>query len=150
MAYVGYTPQNIPVPPYYVNPPVDGCTPPYPPYPVPPVPPVPPFGPHGKLPVDGFLINYEGIPSDTAEVTVDNRRRTIKVDVDKFAVDNIFEYKTSEPMSSWQIVHNLNKYPNVTLTDWDYNVIVADIKYVDKNKIIVNLSEPICGRAFLG
>ena len=82
MAYVGYTPQNIPVPPYYVNPPVrpDGCVPPCPPMPVPPVPPAPHFGPGGKFPTDGFLINYNGVTSDTAGVIVDNRNRTIRVD----------------------------------------------------------------------
>lgn len=141
MAYVGYNPQNVPVPPYYVNPPVPHC---------PPGPPMPPPGPHGKLPNDGFLVNYEGLESETAEVVVDNTNRTIQVNVNKIGTDNIFEYSTREPLASWQIEHNLNKYPSVMVTDWDYNVIGADIKYVGLNKVIVNLSEPICGRAFLG
>lgn len=141
MAYVGYNPQNVPVPPYYVNPPMP---------PAPHCPPGPPHGPHGKLPNDGFMLNYEGVKSETSEVIIDNINRTIKVNVNKSGSDNIFEYATHEPLASWQIEHNLNKYPNVTITDWEYNVIGADIKYVNKNKIIVNLSEPICGRAFLG
>lgn len=174
MAYVGFNPQNIPVPPYYNQPnyyppmppaptvPVEdsaeGVTPPMPPMPPvpprppvphPPVPPAPPYGPHGKLPVDGFLINYEGLDTDTAQVHVDNRHRTISVDVLKQGVDNTFEYATATPMASWEIVHNMNKYPAVTVTDWYRNVILADVRYIDKNTVVVTLSEPICGRAFL-
>lgn len=180
MAYVGFNPQNIPVPPYYVNPPVPpygmtipmdvtGATipptpptqptdnetgvaipHPYPPYPRPcPPPPAPPYGPHGKLPVDGFFINYEGLTTDTAQVTVNNLNRTIKVDVNKQGVDTTFVYKTVVPMACWEIDHNLNKFPSVTLTDWDDNLISADVKFIDKNKVIVTLSEPICGKAYL-
>lgn len=137
MAYVGQNPYNIPVPPYYPNPPVPPCPPP---------------GPHGKLPNDGFLINYEGLKTDTAEVIVNNENRTIRVNVDPQGVDSAttFVYSTPHPMSSWEIDHNMNKYPSVMLVDQDNNVIGADIKYINKNKIVVNLSEAICGRAFLG
>lgn len=188
MAYVGFNPQNIPVPPYYnqphyyppmPTPPVPGETtpvdpqddtepgvtptvPPMPPFPPgppvppmpprpphPPVPPMPPYGPHGKLPNDGFLINYDGIQSDTADVIVDNRNRTIKVDVNKQGVDTTFVYSTPVPMASWEIQHNLNKYPSVTLTDWHGRMILGEVCYVDKNNVVVHLSEPICGRAYL-
>lgn len=138
MAYVGYNPQNVPVPPYYVNPP---ACPPCPP-------PIPP-GPHGKFPDDGFLINYEGISSDTADVIVDNRNRTIKVDVNKQGADVNFVYTTPVKMSCWEIDHNLNKFPSVMLCDMDGNVIMGEIRYVNMNKIIVNLSEAICGKAYL-
>lgn len=183
MAYVGYNPQNVPVPPYYVNPAIPpmppmppvpptppddsgegssdipSVTPPYPPYPYPPhpvpprpcppPPPAPPYGPHGKFPHDGFLINYEGLTTDTAEVNVDNINRTIKVDVNKLGVDSTFVYKTVVPMACWEIDHNLNKFPSVTLTDWDDNLISADVKFINMNKVVVNLSEPICGKAYL-
>ena len=167
MAYVGYNPYNIPAPPYYNQPnyyppmpappaittPVNGVTPPVPPCPprppFPPVPPMPPHGPHGKLPVDGFFINYEGLDTDTASVTVDNKQRTISVDVVRGGVDSTFVYATPTPMASWEIVHEMNKYPSVMVTDWNYNVILADVKYIDKNTVVVNLNEPICGRAFL-
>lgn len=166
MAYVGFNPQNIPAPPYY-NQPVyyppmpqpaadqSGITPVYPappapaPVPRPPMPPGPPYGPHGKLPNDGFFINYEGLTTDTAEVTVDNRNRTIKVDVNAGAADQTFVYTTPTPMASWEIEHNMNKYPAVMVTDWNNNMILADVKYIDKNTVVVNLSEPICGKAFL-
>ena len=164
MAYVGFNPQNIPVPPYYnqphyyppmPTPPVPGETTPVDPQDdtepgvTPTVPPMPPYGPHGKLPNDGFLINYDGIQSDTADVIVDNRNRTIKVDVNKQGVDTTFVYSTPVPMASWEIQHNLNKYPSVTLTDWHGRMILGEVCYVDKNNVVVHLSEPICGRAYL-
>ena len=142
MAYVGYNPQNVPVPPYYVNPPAQVP-------PMPPVPPAPPFGPHGKFPNDGFLINYEGIQSDTADVIVNNENRTIKVDVNKQGADVNFVYTTPIPMSCWEIEHNMNKYPSVTLSDMAGNVIVGEIRYINLNKVVVNLSEAICGKAYL-
>ena len=130
MSYVGYNPGNIPVAPY--------CPPP--------APPAPPIGPHGKLPNNGFMIGYYGLSTDTAEVIVDNRNRTISVNS---KVGGNFVYETSHKMASWEINHNLNKFPNITLVDMANNMIMGEVKYVDLNRVIVSFTEPICGKAFL-
>ena len=140
MAYVGYNPQNIPVPPYY---------PPSVP-PAPPCPPIPPYGPHGKLPNPGVMIDYTGLSSDTADVVVNNQARTIAVNVDPDLFANkYYVYQTNQPMSDWDINHSLNKFPNITLVDNFNNVIMGTIRYIDLNHIHVSFTEPICGRAFL-
>lgn len=77
MPYVNYNPYNTPYP---FNP---DTSPPRPHHIV--VtdpwagPQQPPKGPYGKLSNDGFLINYIGLTSETAEVIVDNVNRYIKV-----------------------------------------------------------------------
>lgn len=77
---INYNPYNTPLP---YNPPF------VPPEPFPPPkatqpycgPQRPPKGPYGKFTNDGFLINYNGLASDTAEVIIDNANRYIKVNV---------------------------------------------------------------------
>lgn len=80
MPYINYNPYNTPYPynPHMAPPP------PFPPLIVSETQPwtgpqEPPKGPYGKLSNDGFLINYVGLTSDSAEVIVDNKNRYIKV-----------------------------------------------------------------------
>ena len=142
MAYVGYNPGNIPVPPFAPIPPA--------PAPVPvPIPPAPPYGPQGKIPNPGFIIDYTGLSTDSADVVVNNQARTIAVNIKSDLLNNYFVYQTDQPMSNWDINHGLNKYPNINLVDNTNSAIMGDIHYVDLNHIVVSFTEPICGRAFL-
>lgn len=109
----------------------------------------PPKGPYGKLSNDGFLINYDGLTSDTAEVIIDNANRTIKVNVN---VDAIRENPVIEIGSAshiWTIEHNLNRYPIVTVVDMNMVVCLAEIQYLDKNTVQVRFSEPKAGKVIL-
>lgn len=49
----------------------------------------------------------------------------------------------------WNINHNLNKFPTVTVTDSGNNVIVGDIQYVDSNNVIVSFTGSFSGKAYL-
>jgi hypothetical protein len=49
----------------------------------------------------------------------------------------------------WIIQHNLNKYPSVTVVDSAGTKIVGDIKYVDKNNIIIKFTTDTLGTAYL-
>ena len=53
--------------------------------------------------------------------------------------DKTFTHNQYMPASTWDIVHGLNKYPSVSIVDSAGTVVVADVQYIDLNKITVSL-----------
>ena len=51
--------------------------------------------------------------------------------------------------SVWNIVHNLNKYPSVTVTDSANNVVVGDVTYVNENAVTITFGSSFGGKAYL-
>ncbi len=51
--------------------------------------------------------------------------------------------------SKWAIKHDLDKYPSVMVIDSAGTNIVGDVKYVDKNNLIIIFSSIMSGYAFL-
>ena len=50
----------------------------------------------------------------------------------------------------WNITHNLDKFPAVTvIDDTDNDVVFGDISYTNSNNLIINFSAPFSGKAFL-
>ena len=62
--------------------------------------------------------------------------------------DKHFFYETSVSMPSknWEITHNLNKYPSVTITNNENQVVIGDITYINKNKLTVSFSAEFSGK----
>jgi hypothetical protein len=50
---------------------------------------------------------------------------------------------------SWDIVHNLNKYPSITIVDSANNIVVGDIIYKNLNEVNVKFIGVFSGKAFL-
>jgi hypothetical protein len=50
---------------------------------------------------------------------------------------NFIMYEFYEPLSTWELQHNLNTYPTVTLTDLEGTVISGTVVYNSPNKITV-------------
>lgn len=51
--------------------------------------------------------------------------------------------------SVWEIQHNLNKYPSVSVVDSAENEIVVEVKYIDKNNVKITMKGASKGRAYL-
>lgn len=49
----------------------------------------------------------------------------------------------------WNVKHNLNKYPSVTVIDSGDNVVYGDVRYIDKNNLQINFSAAFGGKAYL-
>lgn len=69
-------------------------------------------------------------------------------------IDNINEYKNyiyvqRSAESIWNINHNLNKMPSVTVVDSAGSVVVGDITYIDLNNIRIKFSGAFSGKAFI-
>jgi hypothetical protein len=60
-------------------------------------------------------------------------------------------YKHSQPnvSSTWDVIHNLNKFPSVSVTLSTGKQGYADVTYTNKNSLTINFSAPKSGSAFL-
>jgi hypothetical protein len=51
--------------------------------------------------------------------------------------------------STWNITHNLNKYPSVSIVDASNAEVIGEVEHVNPNSLIVKFSAPFSGKAFL-
>lgn len=63
--------------------------------------------------------------------------------------DKNFIYTKDTPDTIWDITHNLDKYPSVTIVDSAGSVVMGDITYVSKNNLKVTFSAAFGGTAYL-
>lgn len=60
-----------------------------------------------------------------------------------------FVYEQGIPADTWNITHNLNKYPSVMLTDSAGRVFQSEIDYIDTNSLVVYINGAVSGKAYL-
>ena len=63
--------------------------------------------------------------------------------------DKDFTYIKSTPDSVWEITHDLDKYPSVTVVDSAGSVVMGDITYTSKSAIKITFSAAFSGKAYL-
>ena len=62
--------------------------------------------------------------------------------------DKNFVYVQAISSDIWEITHNLNKYPAVTVVDSGGSVVVGEIVYIDKNNIRITFASAFSGKAY--
>lgn len=73
----------------------------------------------------------------------DKSSKDFKLDGDKTYV----HYQNVQS-DTWEIQHNLDKYPSVTVVDSANNIVIGDIRYIDANNVVVTFTVPFSGKAF--
>ena len=49
----------------------------------------------------------------------------------------------------WEINHNLNKWPSITVVDSAENVVMGDEQYIDNNTLVIRFNNSFKGKAYL-
>lgn len=60
-----------------------------------------------------------------------------------------FTFQQSTPSTSWRIVHNMGKFPSVTVVDSAGNVYLAQVAYTDNTTLTLEFNTPLSGTAYL-
>ena len=60
-----------------------------------------------------------------------------------------YTFEQAIASDTWEITHNLNKYPSVTVVDSGGDQVLTDVNYVNANKIILQFSAAFSGKAYL-
>ena len=63
--------------------------------------------------------------------------------------DKTFEFTQGVPAVTWNIQHNLGKFPSVSVVNNNNVVINGEITYIDNNNLTCNFSAAFAGKAYL-
>ena len=63
--------------------------------------------------------------------------------------DKNFVYVQATSSDVWEIEHNLDKYPSVTVVDSGGSVVVGEIVYINKNNVRITFTSAFSGKAYL-
>ena len=63
--------------------------------------------------------------------------------------DSHFEFTQGVPVTTWDITHNLDKFPSITVVDTANTTVMGSYEYVTKNRVILSFSSQFAGKAFL-
>lgn len=70
---------------------------------------------------------------------------------DKISTEHIqpFEFIQETPATLWEIIHNMGKYPAISVTLFDGTEVFCDKKYSSPDEVILTFSKPVAGKAYL-
>ena len=60
-----------------------------------------------------------------------------------------FEFDQGVPATTWDITHNLAKFPSITVIDTGNTVVTGEYNYVTNNRVILTFSAAFAGKAYL-
>ena len=63
--------------------------------------------------------------------------------------DSHFEFTQGVPSITWDITHNLNKFPSISVVDTANTTVIGDYEYINKNRVILHFSSAFAGKSFL-
>jgi hypothetical protein len=61
--------------------------------------------------------------------------------------DRNYVYVQSIPAAVWDVTHNLNKMPIVTVTDSNDDEVEGDVQFVTKQRVLLTFAGSFSGRA---
>ena len=60
-----------------------------------------------------------------------------------------FQFTQGVPATTWNIQHNLSKFPSITVIDTGNTVVNGEYTYTDNNNVVLNFSAAFAGKAYL-
>ena len=65
------------------------------------------------------------------------------------AEDKTFIFTQNVPATTWNVQHNLSKFPSITVIDTGNTVVTGEYTYTNNNNVILNFSAAFAGKAYL-
>ena len=63
--------------------------------------------------------------------------------------DKTYIHKQVIAANTWEITHNLYKYPSVSVVDTGGNAVIGDVEYTSLNTLVIKFTSPFSGTAYL-
>lgn len=73
----------------------------------------------------------------------------LQVDIDGVETDKNFVFTQGTASTTWNIQHNLNKFPSVSVVNNNNVLMYGETTYVDTNNLTINFSAGFSGKAYL-
>ena len=62
--------------------------------------------------------------------------------------DKTFVFTQGTPIYQWDITHDLNKFPSVSVVDSFNEQVIGSVDYITKNRLTVTFASPFSGQAY--
>lgn len=79
----------------------------------------------------------------------ENEEEIVTISEDTPSSDKNYVHTQSTASDTWNITHNLYKYPSVTVVDSANNEVIGDITYIDLNNIQIKFNGAFAGKAYI-
>jgi len=63
--------------------------------------------------------------------------------------DKHFTFAQVVSSATWNITHNLEKYPAVSITDLDGHEVFAEVDYINENELVIKFADALAGTAYM-
>ena len=63
--------------------------------------------------------------------------------------DKTFVYEQVTPATTWNVPHNLGKFPSITVIDTADTVVTGQYEYINNNNVTLTFSAAFAGKAYL-
>ena len=63
--------------------------------------------------------------------------------------DKYYTFNKNIASEQWEIQHNLNKHPSVTVVDSADTIVYGEVQYINNSKLIITFSVGFAGKAYL-
>lgn len=94
---------------------------------------------------NAYLINLSGIGGASSAIITDLKNYAWS----SLRADKTHVHSQGAASSTWNITHNLNKKPSVTVVNSSDEVVVGEIAYTNNNSLTINFSAGFSGKAYL-
>jgi hypothetical protein len=92
--------------------------------------------------------NVELTASLSATGTPDNTK-FLRGDNTWIEADKTFIFNQAVSATTWNIAHNLGKFPSITVVDTGNTAVNGQYDYIDDNNIVLTFTAPFAGKAYL-
>jgi len=99
----------------------------------------------GNLSVTGAIQDSTASPGAQAQILSSTVTGTRWVDF----TSSTFVFTQGVAATTWNITHNLNKFPSITVIDTGNTVVTGEYTYIDTNNVTLTFSAGFAGKAYL-
>lgn len=104
----------------------------------------------------GTIPVYTSTKVGTGEIFHDNTLEGKGTSVDPLKVSesiiskiDTFVFDMGIASNVWEIEHNLDRYPSVSVVDSGNNTVMGRVQYIDKNRLVIEFNGAFTGKAYL-
>lgn len=60
-----------------------------------------------------------------------------------------YTHVQSSPSDTWNVTHNLGKFPSVSTVDSSNNKVIGDVEYIDTNSLVIRFCSVFSGKSYI-
>ena len=98
----------------------------------------------------GQSVSIKGVSTSTSSIKVKEPSTSVSVTgvIASTSGDKSFTYTQGSSSATWNITHNLNKRPSVTVVDSAENVVIGEVRYINDNEVRLTFASGFSGKAY--